>query len=635
MTDQRMANVLLDIEPHVQKCPGVYYHVDGGTATFKEGRGLELAAGVGQPAVTVDFTSYLNGLAAQKWQRYAGVSEIWLHVELTGDDCEVLLRGVGDARDAKLQQTGAVQSPAGAHGDVMRALDVQVPSAGMIFVGFAVRTAGSVTLQRAHYYAKVSETDLNDVRLAVATTTFRKEEFIVPNARKVSAAMRADDTGIRDNFHMFVVDNGRTLVPEELDDEIVSVIPNDNAGGAGGFARGMMAALDAERGYTHVVLMDDDVKILPESIKRTFYLLRLAQGAYKDAFVQGAMLTLEEPNLQFEDVSHVEGTGAYRKLKHDKYIDRIEDIVASERTNVEVPKAYGAWWFSCIPTKRIREVGLPLPLFVRCDDVEFGMRAKPTYMTMSGICVWHQGFDGKFRAAVDFYQYTRNFLIMIAADDVANERLFVSRVSRNVRLRLRDLDYEGAALLLDGFADYLKGPEFIAATDGSALMKANSARNEKTVPLEEVAGILGPEQRAKLDRMLEAERQRKAAGVERPPALPAFKAFQSIPYDKHLLPDSMLDTRPAVLSFYGHLMPDPDLARRTTLLALDANFERAAVRKMDRARYEEISGRMSELMRTWRRDGAKIRASYKEALPRLTSEDFWKHYLHMDAAAEA
>ena len=122
---------------------------------------------------------------------------------------------------------------------------------------------------------------------------------------------------------MFVVDNGRTLPAVELSDELVTVIPNNNVGGAGGFARGMISALEDERSFSHVLLMDDDVRMSPESIKRTFNLLSLVSDAYSDAFINGAMLKLSEPDVQYEDVAHVLNNGQFDRCKgsppHDQF----------------------------------------------------------------------------------------------------------------------------------------------------------------------------------------------------------------------------------------------------------------------------------------------------------------------------
>ena len=52
-----------------------------------------------------------------------------------------------------------------------------------------------------------------------------------------------------------------------------------------------------------------------------------------------------------------------------------------------------------------------MPIFVRGDDVEYGLRCNPGFITMNGICVWHMGFAGKFNVGMDHYQVNRNLLI--------------------------------------------------------------------------------------------------------------------------------------------------------------------------------------------------------------------------------
>ena len=150
------------------------------------------------------------------------------------------------------------------------------------------------------------------IRDRLCTTTFLKEDYIIPNIELVKNEVLAADDVIAKNFHMFVIDNGRTLDAEALSDEGVTILPNPNVGGSGGFARGMMEAMKHDENFTHVLLMDDDVSISTESLRRTFNLLSLATGKYKNAFINGAMLVAEEPNRQFEDVSYVVNSGAYR-----------------------------------------------------------------------------------------------------------------------------------------------------------------------------------------------------------------------------------------------------------------------------------------------------------------------------------
>ena len=90
-----------------------------------------------------------------------------------------------------------------------------------------------------------------------------------------------------------MVDNGRTLSAEEIQTEHVMVHPNLNVGGAGGFTRGMLEAMDHKEKPTHVLLMDDDVMILPESLIRTYNLLKIVRPEYEHHFISGAMLSMK------------------------------------------------------------------------------------------------------------------------------------------------------------------------------------------------------------------------------------------------------------------------------------------------------------------------------------------------------
>ncbi len=37
---------------------------------------------------------------------------------------------------------------------------------------------------------------------------------------------------------------------------------------------------------------------------------------------------------------------------------------------------YNGWWMTLIPTKVVRQLGLSIPVFIKWDDSEYGLRAK-------------------------------------------------------------------------------------------------------------------------------------------------------------------------------------------------------------------------------------------------------------------
>ena len=608
--DFKLMNVLLHVDDHAKDDPALYYRGEPEAITSGE-------AGASALCVTfrVDFLTYVNGLSARKWRKYAGLDTAWLHIELSGKGVLEVL-GVADGADEpRVLETRDIDcgAPTG--------FDIEVDLTGEDLVGFALQAdeASRLEVVCAHYFARVDEAQVNDIRLALSTTTFNNERFILPNIDLVKGAVAAEGEPVASRFHMFVVDNGRTLDAAALTDDIVTVIPNPNVGGAGGFARGMMAATEEEGAFTHVLLMDDDVRILPESILRTFNLLSLARGRYKDAFLNGAMLSLEDPARQFEDVARVISSGKYVKIKDDYRVDELADVIANERADVEVEQAYGAWWYSCIPVSAIRENGLPLPLFVRCDDVEFGIRNNPVYMTMNGICVWHASFEGRWRASVDCYQFTRNFHVLTAVHDCASERLAVTRLKRNVRQNLRDMDYGAAEMLLQGFEDYLAGPEFLMHADGAALMKEHAAFNEKLTPV----GEMDPKLLTRAG-VTEDVLSRVDLIVRVPTWL---KIWRSAPYDKHYLPDFLLRDEPSYLVKYGPGTIEGSSVARKTVVCLEPTRKSASVRTMDKERFRAIRARERALLARWRKEGGAVRAAYREAMPTLTSRSFWEGYL--------
>lgn len=574
----------------------------------------------------LDLFTYFNACSLEKWKRYAGVDTVFL--ELAIDDPNCVFQWVG--RSEKDRETVALGSGSriSHYSSEIREdgsfFQIALPETDKQVVGFTLQSRVGATVAGGRYCAMVDEASINEVVLGLCTTTFQKEDYIIPNIDLVKNEIIACDDPIAQNFEMFVVDNGRTLDVNALTTERVHIVPNENTGGAGGFTRGMMEAIASDAGITHILLMDDDVSISTESIKRTFNLLSLARGKYEDAFINGAMLTLDTPNRQYEDISYVRHSGGYHKVKPDLLVDRAEDIVANEAINVEVPNAYGAWWFNCIPVKRIKEIGLPLPLFIRCDDVDYGLRAKPIYMTMNGICVWHEAFGGRFRASVDCYQYVRNYLISIACDNIASEKLFMARVARDIHFNMRFMAYDTVELLLDAVEDYLKGPEFIMQPNGAAIMREKGAKNEMMVPIEEIGepGLVEV-----VDRYARGDKPGSPIGM-------FIKVWRTLPYDRHLLPDELLHDRRGKAIYTSSADFAWDALGTKSIVAVDHHGRMAKVRTMDRDRYRALMARWKELKHEYKQHGSEVRRAYRAAQPLLTSWDFWEEYLGIEPSAK-
>ena len=618
----KLANIVFDTSDFLAGHEDLLYRTEGvpgaARATYLPSEGALEFAG------KLDLLTYFNALPLQKWLQYTSLNNVSLHLELVGSDCDVVIARANDQAFVQAETLANMYAS-----QEWQSFDVPVSLDSSVLCGAQLVSAGSTKVRNAYFYTEVKESRIRPVRLALATTTFNNEDYIKPNIELVKTQILGSNEPIARAFHMFVVDNGQTLDAAALASEGVSVVANPNVGGAGGFARGMLEALGegtsqvGREAFTHVLLMDDDVHVFPESFIRTFNLLSLVNTAYQNACVQGAMLNLQEPNLQFEDVSYAKRSGGYERYKTTADISTLENMVSNETTSVEGAQSYGAWWYSCIPVSAIREHGLPLPLFIRIDDVEYGMRCKPVYMCMGGICVWHSQFVGRFRASVDGYQYARNMLIAMACDGFADERVFMLKYWRNFHIYLRFMAYETAELWLDALEDYLKGPDWLAAADGAQIMRDNAAKNEKLVPVEELDPAI----------MAQIEVNHIWLGHEELQRSALAKAAKSLPYDKHYLPDVLLKDEPAFVDYSGSLSPWQETARRKVLVALDATAEHGHIRIMDRERHGQLMKRYRALKARYNKEAASVAQAYRSAMPRLTSVDFWKHYLGLESGS--
>ena len=352
MRDHVLCNLVFDDDGFLSEYPDIIMRPRAGSAAYDASKGLLELDG------DVDFTTYLNALSIGKWRTYASVDGVYLHLETCGAAFDVYQTSLVEGAAEPVRSASPLMHVEASEDWQDTEVVMSVPD-GAPIVSFAIVSEGAVQLKHGHWYTHVNEQSLNDVRLAIATTTFRKEAYVTRNIEAIRSVLFGGKGEPCEKFHLFVVDNGRTLDAEGLSDANVTVIPNPNVGGSGGFARGMMAALDIDA--THVLLMDDDVRVFPESFLRIYNLLRLTNSRYANAFVEGGMLNMEDPNLLFEDVATVKRDGMYGRVKGDLFIDTVEGMYANETTSVELPRAYGAWWCCCIPTSEVREHGLPLP----------------------------------------------------------------------------------------------------------------------------------------------------------------------------------------------------------------------------------------------------------------------------------
>ena len=623
MPTMKFANVLLETNPRSLKYPSLYCSADRPVVFDKE-TGEWTMYGAGE----YDFTTYFNSLSVMKLKEYTIAGGFSLHLELKGAACTVE-QTMGDAfASHSMPVEGTLREIPSSDG--WRTIDLPLTVTDeMVIVGFVIRTEGDVAIRNS-YYSIDYDGELRDVELALATTTFKKEKFIERNIALIREQILDSGEEIADHFTMYVIDNGRTLDAEALSGGRMHVRPNDNVGGSGGFTRGMIEAMEQTPQATNVLLMDDDVAVSPESIKRTYNLLRLVNDQYADAFISGAMLDYEIGEDQWEDIGFMTPEGTFAPTKPPMRMTKFEDLVYNEifePNKKMLGQRYAAWWYCCIPIATIKREGLPLPVFVRCDDAEYGIRCNPKFMSMNGLCIWHMSFHARYNAAVERYQTTRNTMIAQATTGMAPKSDFMYELHNNIRLELKKFGYANAELCLDAFEDFLKGPRFIRqmGVAEERFMRANKVK-ERLVPFDELQrqADANPElagfDLTKIDRQL-VDGDKARTLVERVNDLVTDNGQRIIKTEGKGY---------AVIPALGWVYPAGVIRNKKYLIVIDLYNRSGAIRVKDPKRFEAIMKRYRRDLRYYKRNIKRLRAEYAAARAELTSVKFWKHYLKMD-----
>lgn len=615
----KFANVLLETNPRLVNYPSLCCRATAPVVYSESAAAWELY-GPG----SFDFTTYFNSISIEKLKKYTIARGYRLHLELRGAACSVVQTSA-DAFSWRSEEVASVSAELSASDDWQSIdLDLHVEE-GAIIVGFKIEAEGRVFIRNGHYSLLLDPSDLNDVELALATTTFKKEDFIIANIAQVKEAIVGSDDEIAHHFHMHVVDNGRTLDVDELNGSGVTVYPNNNVGGAGGFARGMIEAMRYEKPATHVLLMDDDVAVSPESIKRTYCLLRTLKPEHREAFISGAMLNYEIGEDLWEDLGFMTEGGYCRPVKQSLRMSLLHDIVLNEQLGYEDhDQVYAAWWYCCIPVTAIEREGLPLPVFVRFDDVEYGLRCAPEFITMNGICIWHLSFHSRYNAAVERYQTTRNAFIAQATTGMAPKSDFVLELRHNLQVELKKFNYANAELILDGFEDFLKGPDFIGEPVAEECFMRANRNAEKLVDFEALRQMTSDMVDFDIDDLdcLEVYRDMPRTRTE---ALYDFVTFNG-----QRVVSSQNDGAPAVIPAEGWAYPAGKIRKKTTIVAIDPYNKKGTVRRLDRDRFKAIMKRYHDDLDFYKKHRSELEESYRDARSRLTSKEFWLDYLGID-----
>ena len=570
----------------------------------------------------VSFGTYFNAFPASYWRRWTVVPVVTLTVELEGDGATVIVyRSMANGRSQRVD-SGITE---GSGGTFTFELTLKPFADGGWYWYDVVAGDEDVVVARATWTAEVPVDLAQHGTTTVGITTMNRPDFCANLLKQLG-----EDEDLRPYLdEVIVVEQGKQKVVDspvygeaaELLGEQLRVIDQANLGGSGGYARGQLETL--RRGTaTYFMCMDDDVVCEPEGIIRA---VTFADLARRPTIVGGHMFSLYAKSRlhSFGEVVQPwrfwwqSAPGVFNDWDFD-----VRNLRSARWMHRRIDVDYNGWFMCLIPLQLLDELGLSLPVFIKWDDSEFGLRAKdagyPT-VTFPGAAVWHIPWTDK-NDALDWQSYfhQRNRFIAALLHSPYDRGGRMVRESLNHQVKhLVSMQYSTVELRHQALEDVLAGPHRLHETLGTKL----------------------PEIRALAKEFLDAQLQAD------PDAFPAVRRKKPPRKgrDESVIPGRLGMLVTAGMAPLRQLRPVRPLARKhpeSEVPAMDAKWFRlarydsaivsmpdgtsAALYKRDPERYRDLLRRTLEIHQRLYRDWPKLAQTYREALEEITSPEAWE-----------
>ena len=574
----------------------------------------------------VSFATYFNAFPASYWRRWSILESVVLRVELVGSARVDVYRS--KATGARITVGGSAVSSGDSGKPAVAEFEIGIdPFEDGGWIWFDITTNSPVTVHSAGWYAPQAAPGRANV--AVGIPTFNRPADCV----SALAALTSDPLVDEVVSAVIVTDQGTKKAKDHpgfaeaaaaLGNRL-SVHDQPNLGGSGGYSRVMYEALkntDCEQ----ILFMDDDSRIEPDSILRALALNRFAKVP---TLVGGQMLNLQEPSHlhvmgEMVDQENFMWTGAVNtEYDHNfaKYPLNDEEQPRSRLLHRRIDVDYNGWWMCMIPRSVAEELGQPLPLFIKWDDADYGLRAGehgyPT-VTLPGAAIWHMAWSDK-DDAIDWqaYFHLRNRLVVAALHWDGNiTGLLASHLKATLK-HLLCLEYSTVAIQNKAMDDFLAGPEHIFSILESALPEVRAMRQEypDAVVLPSAASLPTPSDK----------RWRKKVHIPTSPLAIALRvsrgAFHQLrPHDPehHVRPQINVATQDA----RWFSLCNVDGVTVTT-----ADGRGVVYRQRDREKMLELLRESLKRQARLARKFNRMRKVYRNALPGLSSKQKWETVL--------
>ena len=542
------------------------------------------------PAEYLSTETYFNQLIEGVPAKIFGMKVIYLKIELKGSGKLTLYRTLESCREIvsiRLLNEGT------------SCLEISLDNEKLGGLSFELEAQSELCqLKRAAWMAPLPKFKKS---LAVLICTYGRAKELLHNLKAIQNSPFLSELKIE----IFVVDHAKSLTKENLPQGPLKthLIPQENRGGSGGFGRALIEA--SSFNFDYFLFMDDDIQLDPEMIFRA--LLCLAHSQNKICLA-GSMLDSIDCGKLYESGAWVEKKHPFTLKSRFSGIDVLQSkslIPLCHPSHLKpLDDFYGAWWFWAFPKEVVEKCGFPHPLFIKFDDVEFGVRASragfPT-IAPANIGVHHEPFYAKNDSAWPDYYFMRNALVFSFTQRSDSLFSLLYWLWKNWTLSMAIFRYDRGQAALEAIRDFMKGPEYLVQLTGHHSEKMKSLVS------------------AGLKSNVESEQFRDQIEIPR-----------------NVTPRSLI----SILNLNGHFWAKkPSLqvffkddirwfrVRASQLLAVNPLTNSALQYQIDRPRFFHQLKEMIQNSFLFLKNGNKLRKQYLQAHENWIRRDFWLKYL--------
>ena len=571
---------------------------------------------------TVSFGTYFNAFPASYWRRHTIVDEVRLTVRLRGAGATVTVyRSLANGRSQRVDSA----TVEGSEGEFSFDLPLKPFVDGGWYWYDAIGADEDAVVESAEWTAEVPEERAAHGTVTIGITTMNRQDFCAKLLSQLGESGHLEDyldeVLVLEQGKEKVVDSTYFPEAEKALGDKLRIIEQGNIGGSGGFARAQYEGLKAGRS-TYVMMLDDDVECETEGIVRAVTFGDLCR---KTTIVGGHMFSLfSKAQLHSfgERVSPYSFWWGSAPGVVQGWDLSSRNLRSTRWLHARVDVDYNGWFMCLIPAEVLADIGLSLPLFIKWDDSEYGLRAKsagyPT-VTFPGAAVWHVPWTDK-NDALDWQSYfhVRNRFIaaLIHSQYPRGGRMIQESLNHQIK-HLVSMQYSTVELRHQALEDVLAGPEGLHGLLSTRLPEIRAL----TKGYDDATLVSDP---SEFPEVMRHKLPRK--GKEPSPVISGRQAtLQALlqPLRQLRKPRELAQTHPE-----AEIMAQDSrwhkIARYDSAVVSMPDGTAAAFYRRDRGRFLDQLKRTVAIHRRLATEWDDLARRYREALPEITSPEAWE-----------